>query len=107
MGVNTADAGVPATFRMRMVGFVEQARTKLPVAFAGRLPSFEFVDPVSGGFIVPPPAVLTEPEPVGLAAPDERVGADEPLPDLRVVVVGVRFALVLLPRTGPPCEAIV
>src|SRR4029453_17115849 len=105
MGVNTAGAGVPATFRMRMVGFAEQVSATLPAALAGILPNFEFADPASGGLIVAPPAVLIEPDPVAPVALDGVVAADEPPADLGVVVVAVRFAPVLLPRSGPPREA--
>src|SRR4029077_19082742 len=104
--MNTAGAGVPATFRMRMVGFAEQVSATLAAALAGIFPNFEFADPASGGLMVAPPAMLIEPDPVAPVALDGVVAADEPPADLGVVVVGVRFAPVPL-RSGPPREAIV
>src|SRR5258708_7993773 len=80
MGVKIAGAGEPATVSIRIVGFVEQVSAVFPKPLTGSAASLEVVDPAIGGFTLPPPATLIEPEPPLFGAAGDEPPAAPSLP---------------------------
>jgi hypothetical protein len=106
MGVKIAGAGEPATVSIRIVGFIEQVSAVFPEPFTGIAPSLEVVDPAIGGFTVPPPATLIEPEPPLFGAAGDEPPAAVDLPDVfEGDCAGDLSAAVLPFKRAPPPEA--
>src|SRR5215467_1197853 len=103
MGVKITGPGVPATVRIRIVGFVEQVSAVLPGVFGGIAPKREL--PGVGGFIVPLPAVFIEP-PLFADAGEGSPAAGAPPEVLgRVCADDVLREAVLPLRRGPVPDA--
>ncbi len=104
MGVKIAGAGEPATVSIRIVGFVEQVSAVFPDPLAGIAPSLEVVDSAIGGFTVPPPATLIEPEPALFGAAGDEPPAAVDLPDVLEGDCAGDLSAAVLPfkRARPP-----
>jgi hypothetical protein len=91
---------------IRIVGFIEQVSAVFPEPFTGIAPSLEVVDPAIGGFTVPPPATLIEPEPPLFGAAGDEPPAAVDLPDVfEGDCAGDLSAAVLPFKRAPPPEA--